>query len=703
MINKFIKFQIKHHKLIVLLFIVLASFSLYLANDIKIDASLSSLLDKEDVYSSNYRAVKTANGFTDTIFILVKEDDNEKFKLIESLNDEKVHDYLNNLKDVLLKNEYIVSIQDPEFSSDYSHAKLELYIDVPQEIGGSTLVFNELESIIQDNQMSGLDVAYSGSLVLTDKIISYLIKDNITAIIITLSLIFLILFLFSRDFYFTLVVISTPVLALLFITAFMVITNIAITVTLAALGVLVLGLGVDYSVHLAIHYKQASSKYPHEEALLRVIDELKMPLTASFLTTFAGFMALMFAVGEATQNQGILLSMIIAIIFFLSFTSFPSFLTLFHKKIKIKENKIFSIMIKKITNLAKYQTKHPAAVLGVIGITTVLLIIGATNIEFSTDQDNWIPSEDISKITIQEKNLAFPDSSDKTESFVYLIKSTQGDLRNIQIKTDIEQLEKELTAKTNVINIKSAYENLPNNQIDLKKTLSNPLYKNYFNDDYTLSSVIIEIGDPQGFEETTFEVVDKLINSHEIINAELTPFDEERRQQEIGKNLGKDIVITTIISFILVFLIVTIIYWSIGVGAMSMTPIFLAIIWTIGIMGITHVPFTQLSIGIVSLVLGIGIDFSIHLVDNIRRNLEKMDLDKAIVETLNSSGSSILLSSITTFFGFLALLTAKLTGTRYFGITLAFAIISVLAVSITTIPAIFSLFYNKRNRVKNNV
>lgn len=66
-------------------------------------------------------------------------------------------------------------------------------------------------------------------------------------------------------------------------------------------------------------------------------------------------------------------------------------------------------------------------------------------------------------------------------------------------------------------------------------------------------------------------------------------------------------------------------------------------------MGFFRVPFTQLSTGIIALILGIGIDFAIHLVDNIKRNLKEYPLEESVKRTLQESGSAIFLSSFTTF------------------------------------------------------
>ena len=142
---------------------------------------------------------------------------------------------------------------------------------------------------------------------------------------------------------------------------------------------------------------------------------------------------------------------------------------------------------------------------------------------------------------------------------------------------------------------------------------------------------------------------------------------------------------------LLVFLVASGMYVSLRVGFLALLPIIIAVIWAIGLMGYFNVPFTSLSTGIISLVLGIGVDFSIHLVDGIQRNSKKMTLNRAVYRTMTTSGKAIILASLTTTVGFFALTFAQLLGTQRLGYSLVFSIISVLVISILLVPSVMSL------------
>ena len=116
-------------------------------------------------------------------------------------------------------------------------------------------------------------------------------------------------------------------------------------------------------------------------------------------------------------------------------------------------------------------------------------------------------------------------------------------------------------------------------------------------------------------------------------------------------------------------------------------------------MGFFSVPFTSLSTGIISLVLGIGFDFSIHLVDSIKTYSKRMEFSKEVFETMNTSGKAIFLASLTTSVGFLALTFASLLGTQRLGWSLAFSMISVFIVTILFVPSMLSLLNKREERL----
>ena len=700
MIEKINKFQFENYKTFIFLFLFILFVTLPISFQIQNDPDISALVPDDGEYSQNQKSLRSLSEVSDSVFILIKKDDNNKYsRTPELMNDTRVVNYANDLISILEQNEFVININEPTLNEDLTHMKITMTLKTPDYVGARTQILNELQKVI-DTQKSpfGTEIVLSGTPAILDRIGTLLIVDNLNTITLTLLLIVLVIYFFSRNIYFTLCVVGAPTITLVFLSALMVIFDIDITISLAALGVLVLGLGVDYTIHILIHYKNEIKKNPKnlKISLIKTIEKLKIPIFASFLTTLCGFSALIFGIGPSSKDQGIVLSLAIFLVFVITFLVVPVFIFAFSQKIKVRENKYFEKFIDLISNLAVYQSRYPKVVLSAILLITFVMIFGATKVYMSTSNSNWLPNDDKVNEAFKENDYVFQDNS--FESFDIVLETTKGDFRDIQKIRDINRITEKVLAHPRIDSISSPFENLEYDKNEIWETLTNDRYTS-FNSDFTytrISLYSLNLGEDDTGKSITLLEIKEMLLSEDIYNTKISYFGDVVRFNELGDTMQKDTGITTIISFIGVFLIVSIIYASLKIGVLSIVPILISLIWTLGFMGFFNVPFTQLSTGLLSLILGIGIDFAIHLVDNIKRNLIHKDLEESIKDTIKSSGSAIFLSSFTTFFGFLALLGANLLGVQRLGLGLSIAIFSVFVVSISLVPALYSLFYRNK-------
>jgi predicted RND superfamily exporter protein len=217
------------------------------------------------------------------------------------------------------QSQYVVDVSPIRYSEDTAIAEFVLSLKTPDKIGGFSEALDELNMLKNDvGEPAGVNTIITGLPVLLQKVTTLLITDNLNTILITLALIFGILYWYFKNLKMTILTTSAAIIGLIFLGAGMVIFNIAVTITLAAVGVLALGLGADYSIHIAIHYKHNKQKgMKTSKAVITTVEELWKPITASFLTTLAGFVALMLGVSPSSQSQGMVLAL-----FSLSFFGF---------------------------------------------------------------------------------------------------------------------------------------------------------------------------------------------------------------------------------------------------------------------------------------------------------------------------------------------------------------------------------------------
>ena len=109
-------------------------------------------------------------------------------------------------------------------------------------------------------------------------------------------------------------------------------------------------------------------------------------------------------------------------------------------------------------------------------------------------------------------------------------------------------------------------------------------------------------------------------------------------------------------SILAVFLMLTLIFRSVTRGLMGMIPLVFTVLFNFGVMGFFDV---HLDIGtalVSSIVIGIGVDYSIHYLSRMFHELgDGTELHDAISNTVRRSGKAITSNAVTVGFGFLAL------------------------------------------------
>ena len=158
--------------------------------------------------------------------------------------------------------------------------------------------------------------------------------------------------------------------------------------------------------------------------------------------------------------------------------------------------------------------------------------------------------------------------------------------------------------------------------------------------------------------------------------------------EEVLQLLGDTaiIVFPAAILLILFFLLVAYrdpIDLAVGLAALVMT-----LIWTFGFMGIVGIPFSDALITVFPLLLAVGIDFGIHIINRYREERERgLDIGEAMWITGDQLQTAFLIVTVTTMFALAANLTSPLQGLRDFGIVAAFGMAFTFAIFGVFLPA----------------
>jgi predicted RND superfamily exporter protein len=166
---------------------------------------------------------------------------------------------------------------------------------------------------------------------------------------------------------------------------------------------------------------------------------------------------------------------------------------------------------------------------------------------------------------------------------------------------------------------------------------------------------------------------------------------------KLNDSLVKSQYSSLIIATIMVLLIVGIIMRSFSKGLYATIPIITTILVLLGFMGFTGIPLDIATVLVGSIALGIGIDYSIHVISGFNTHLkENGDAEKAIQETIIKKGKAVIINVVSVAAGFLVLLFAQILVIRNFGLLIAISMFVSGLGSLTLLPAILILANRKR-------
>jgi len=153
------------------------------------------------------------------------------------------------------------------------------------------------------------------------------------------------------------------------------------------------------------------------------------------------------------------------------------------------------------------------------------------------------------------------------------------------------------------------------------------------------------------------------------------------------------------ITFIIILIILLISFRSARGVILPLLTASISIVWVLGIVQLLGYQLNLVSINMPVILLAVGSAYTIHVINRVNECKEK-DRRKALIISLTYITIPVLLSGITTVFGFMSFIFgAYLTMIRDFGLFTSLGVLFALIISIVFVPAIvaaFSMFKSRK-------
>ncbi len=153
------------------------------------------------------------------------------------------------------------------------------------------------------------------------------------------------------------------------------------------------------------------------------------------------------------------------------------------------------------------------------------------------------------------------------------------------------------------------------------------------------------------------------------------------------------------IAFVVLTVVLAITYRNAGDTLISLIAILFAIIWTLGANVLLGFYFTPFHVGVPILIIGLGIDYGIHLLMHYRQEVaEGRSISRGMTITITTIGIALFLCTVTTVIGFSSNVSSPLRVIREFGLLCALGIIFSFIIMTTFTIAARVLFDHLRIR-----
>ena len=184
------------------------------------------------------------------------------------------------------------------------------------------------------------------------------------------------------------------------------------------------------------------------------------------------------------------------------------------------------------------------------------------------------------------------------------------------------------------------------------------------------------------------------VASDSIISFEVTDAIRDRQTASIGTTIAAALVVLSVFFWLTVR--------QPALAVIAVTPTVLVLVSVLGTMALLDIPYTITTSIITALSIGIGVDYTIHMIHRYREEFARWrNPERAAVRTLATTGSALLGSALTTALGIGVMAFSPLAAMQQFGITAAITIAYSLIFSVLLVPpamTVWGAFQNMRLR-----
>lgn len=584
-----------------------------------------------------------------------------------------------------------------------------------------------LRALLAEYDAPGFETHVAGVLAMTHRINRGMASDLATFLPATLAVIAALLAFIFRRTVAVVLPLMVVVLSLAATLGLMIVLGIAGSTAVQILPVFLLTVGVCDAVHiLAIAYQRRAEGASREDAIAGAIGHTGLAVFMTSVTTAAGMASFLTAEMGAVRDLGLLAPIGVGMAYVYTMVTLPALLAWAPMRVatgepvRAGESRIDRFLI----GAGRFAARHPLQVLVPTAILTGLAIVGLLQVRFSHNALNWFPRDDwaVSDFRVIDSDLGGsvgldlvfatpeagglhePDVLRRIDGFVSEVRALAVAPIVVGSSVSILDIVKETHEALN--EDRPEERRIPDTREAVAQEML--LFESSGSDD---TEELVDGEFRRARVNLRLPFVDALafapfLRSIDALAAErLGPGIDfhvtgmmtllARVFEAVIGSMAKSYVAALVLITPLMMLLLG----SFRRGLVAMIPNVLPILAVLGVMGFAGIALDSTTMMIGAMVIGIAVDDTIHFMHKFHRHFDDTaDLEFAVCETLRTTGSAMLFTSVALTLGFVTFAGSNMMNIRIFGLFSAFATVVAFMADLWVAPALLSLIERTRRR-----
>ena len=565
----------------------------------------------------------------------------------------------------------------------------------------------------------GFKLHLAGALVMTYRMNQGMTRDFSIFMPATLLLMCVVLALLFRRVGGVALPLLVVVLSLVSTIGLMVAMGIPGSAAVQILPIFLLTVGVCDAVHiLAIVYRLRMDGESKADAIAHALGHSGLAVLMTSLTTAVGMGSFMLAEMASVMQLGLLAPIGVALAFVYTMVLLPALIAIFplpQTKLGRSDRGVFPFE-GLLVAAGTFAARSPFRILLPASLLTLLAVLGALQTTFSHNGLSWFPEHDRIRTDFMAIDTRFGGSISLD---VVIDTRESGGLYEPEMLAEIERLQWEienLAADPIVIGkavsildvVRETHQAMNENRPEMRRIPETReavaqellLFENSGSDDteklvdseYRIARLNLRVPSCDALVFPPFLAqVERLIERRlgDQVDFKLTGL--MMLLAKIFDSMIRSMMRSYAFALIVITPLMMLLLGSFRRGLVSMVPNLMPVVAVLGVMGWLGVPLDSTTMMVGAMVIGIAVDDTIHFMHKFHRYYEESgDLEGAVADTMRTTGSAMLFTSLVLVAGFSVFGLSELANIRIFGLLSAFAAIVAFLADLLVAPALLA-------------